>query len=861
MTTGPWDRLQALHEEGIALSASERPAFLARVARDDPQLAARLRDMLERGDSPSLLDRGVDHAARTLWADGRLPDVIGPYRIVRLLGEGGMGVVYLVERTDVGGQAALKLLRDAWISPSRRERFAAEQRVLAQLSHPGIAQLRDAGTLPDGTPWFVMEYVEGEPITSYCAARQRTVTERLRLVRQVAEAVQFAHEHAILHRDLKPSNVLVTASGAVKLVDFGIAKQLDASGEAPDRTTTGLRMMTPAYAAPEQWSGGPIGARTDLYALGVMLHELLTGRQPWSDATGTEAEQLAARLRPAPRPSEHATSPTAAPGRAAWQELDVLVGTAMHPDPERRYRTADALIRDLDHYLRGEPLEARPDSLGYRTSRFLRRNWASVSLASVLLVAGIGLSAWYAVRLDRARDVAVAEAARTARIQRFMLSLFQGDGGGAGPAESLQVRTLLDRGVREAAALDAEPLVKAELFLTLAGLQQQLGRNAEADTLITMALATRRAELGPDHPDVGSAMVALGELRIHQARLEDAAPLLRDGAALVERGLPATDPRAIAARTALGLLHQERAEWPEAIAAQEEVLHRLDLLADTSVERGHALVQLGSSHFYAGNLDASDSLNRQAMAIYRRRVGDEHPLVADALINLGAAEFERGRYAAAEGYYREAVARVERWHGADHPATASALTMLGRALNFQSRDAEATAVLSRALAVQERAFGPNHPRVASVLNDLATIAMRNGRYAEAQAMWQRTEGIYLAIHGEHHWLLGVARSNLGTVLMRQEQFAAAERYLRQAVSLFTESQGASHLNTGIARIKLGRALLGQRRWREAVAESGAGLAVLTALKEAPQGFIDAAKTDLVAAHEQLGDRAAAARFR
>lgn len=862
MTTGDaWDRLQALFDEASALSGQGREAMLHSLAASDPDLEARLRRMLASSEQPSILDRDVGDIARSAWPEPALPESIGPYRVLRLLGEGGMGVVHLVERADVGGTAALKLLRDAWISPSRRERFATEQRTLAQLSHPGIAQLRDAGTLTDGTPWFVMEYVEGEPITDYCARRGRTVSERLALVRQVAEAVQFAHGHAVLHRDLKPSNVLVTASGAVKLLDFGIAKELDAAGEARDRTATGLRVLTPAYAAPEQWNGGAVGVRTDVHALGVMLYELLVGRTPWADVSGNDAEQLAARLQPAPRPSERRDDPGAAPGRAAWSELDVLVMTAMHPDAERRYRTADALIRDIDHYQRGEPLEARPDSPAYRASRFVRRNWAAVAASTVALVAVLALSTYYAVRLARARDVAVAEAARTVRIQEFMLSLFRGDGSGAAPAESLLVRTLIDNGVREAAALDAEPLVKAELFLTLGTLQRQLGRNREADSLLEAALSIRRDLLGAAHPDVGRAMVALGELRIHQARLDDAAALIADGARILGDAVPPTDARAIAAQAALGQLHQERAEWPEAIAAQEEVLRRLDLAEDSSIDRGHALLQLGSSHFYAGALDASDSLNRMAMAVYRRHVGDRHPLVADALVNLGAAEFERGRYAAAEGYYREAVARIERWNGADHPATASALTMLGRALNFQSRDDEATAVLSRALAIQERFYGPDHPRVSSALNDLATIAMRNGRYAEAQAMWLRTEGIQRAVYGERHWLLGVARSNLGSVLMRQEKFPEAERYLRSAVALFAESQGAAHLNTGIARIKLGRALLGQRRWREAIAESEGGLKVLQALAEAPQGFVDAARTDLATAFEAVGDAERAAEFR
>lgn len=861
MTDEQWDLLQQQFEHALQLPQDERDDFLARIALTDPELAIRIHEMVSRADQTDHpLDRDLAATARDVLPRS-MPEFVGPYRMLRLLGEGGMGVVYLAERTDVGGHAALKLLRDAWLSPARRARFASEQRMLAQLTHPGIAQLHGVGLLPDGTPWFAMEYVEGEPLTRYCRERGRTVAERVRLLRAVAEAVQHAHAHAVIHRDLKPSNVLVTATGAVKLLDFGIAKQLDESAEDGEITATGLRMLTPAYAAPEQFTGGPIGLRTDVFALGALLYELLTNKQPFSDVPGTDADRIAARFVDVVRPSEHARENTVAPGRANWRELDVIVQKAMHVDPERRYRTVDALMRDLDHYLRDEPLEARPDSVGYRTRRFVRRNWQAVAATTALVTGVIGLTGYYGVRLANARDTAVAEADRTARIQQFMASLFQGGDEAAGAPDSLRVRTLLDRGVQEAVALEGDPAVQAELFVTLGGLLKQLGRVDDADSLYRRALDTRRQLNGPDHPDVAVALTGLGLLRIDQARLDDAEPLLRDAVRIVDQRLTPEDTRAIEAHAALGQLFQEQSAWPEAVAEQELVLQHLASRGDAQFQQAEAMVQLASTHFYAGELDASDSLNRLAMATFRRLRGDNHPRVADALINLGAAEFERGNYAAAEGLYREAVSRVEGWHGPDHPSTASALTMLGRALNFQTRDAEATEVLQRALAIQERHFGPNHPRVSSVLNDIATIAMRNGRYGEAERLWLRTEAIQLAVHGEHHWLLGIARSNLGTVRTRMEDYPRAERYFRQAIALFTESQGADHLNTGIARIKLGRALLAQRRWREAAEESRAGYDVLMALDQAPQGFLDAAKTDMVAAYERLGDTEQAARFR
>lgn len=854
MSDRRWDLLQDLFERATAATPAERDALLRVTATTDPELAEEVRAMLAReSDAPHPLDRQLAATAADLLTATDVPSQIGPYRLVRLLGEGGMGVVWLVERTDVGGLAALKLLRDAWVSPNRLQRFAAEQRTLARLSHPGIAQLHDAGTLPNGTPWFVMEYVEGEPITAWCQHREVPIRDRIRLLHDVTEAVQYAHAQAVIHRDLKPSNVMVTANGSIKLLDFGIAKQLDESGDAVERTVTGMRMLTPAYAAPEQYTGGPIGVHTDVFALGALGYELLTGRRPFGDIGVNDPDRLAARLVEVPRLIERVRSGEVAPGRAAWPELDAIIQTAMHPEIARRYRSADALARDLDHYLAGEPLDARPDSFGYRAGRFVRRNWQAVAGAAGLALLVIGLVTFYTLRLAAARDVAVAEAGRTARIQRFMTALFQGDDESAGAPDSLRVRTLIDRGVREAVALDGDPAVQTELFVTLAGLLQQLGRTDEADSLFQRALIEREARLGPEHPDVASTLTGLGLLRIDQARLDDAEPLLRRAVAIADRRLTTLDSRTIEAHAALGLLWQERADWPAAIAEQQAVLHQLVLRGDAPLDVADAMVQLASSHFYAGELDRSDSLNRLALTTFRRLRGDNHPTVADALINLGAAEFERGRYAAAEGYYREALSRVEAWHGPEHPTTASALTMLGRALTFQERRDEASTVLKRALEIQERSFGPDHPRVSSVLNDLATIAMQQGHFDEAERLWLRTEAIQLRVHGEHHWLLGIARSNLGTVRTRMGDMPTAERYFRQAIALFTEAQGPGHLNTGIARIKLGRALLGQRRWREATAESQAGLDILQALDEAPQGFIDAAKTDLAAAAEALNE--------
>ena len=410
MDTARLKRIQALFLEACNVTETDRHAFLQGECGGDAELFATVQAMVAedaRGDS--LLDNGVaELAGDMLGARGEsfTSREFGPYRLKQVLGEGGMGVVYLAEREDLGSLVAIKILRDAWLSPARRERFESEQRTLAQLNHPSIARLYDADTLADGTPWFVMEYVEGVPITDYARQRGCPVEELLRLFRAVCEAVQYAHGHAIIHRDLKPSNILVKAGGEIRLLDFGIAKQLESLDQAADQTRTELRLMTPAYAAPEQVRGENVGIFTDVYALGVVLYELLAGRAPFdlSNRTPGEAEKIIADQQPQ-RPSSVDTRVHA----SSWADLDVLCLTAMHKDPERRYRTVDALIRDVDHYLKGEPLEARPDTLRYRAGKFVRRNRRAV-IASVLGAAAVlGIAAFFTVRLAVARNTAQAD--------------------------------------------------------------------------------------------------------------------------------------------------------------------------------------------------------------------------------------------------------------------------------------------------------------------------------------------------------------------------------------------------------------------------------------------------------------------
>jgi serine/threonine protein kinase len=481
MDSPRWQRVQGLFHEAAGLPVERRAAYLAEACRDDDSVASDVLALLEAdARDTSFVDRGVGEAASEILGEPATSalEEFGPYRIKEVLGEGGMGVVYLAERTDLGSLVAIKVLRDAWLSPSRRERFVAEQRTLAQLNHPSIARLYDAGTLHDGTPFFVMEYVRGVPLTEYCRLHRSSVPERLRLLRAVCEATRFAHEHAVIHRDLKPSNVLVREDGSVRLLDFGIAKHLEEPGAGGETTRTAGQQMTPAYASPEQLRGERTDTQTDVYSLGVILYELLAGEHPHdlSSMTPGQAELLVAARDPE-RPSlvaaRHSASPGEGPpppGRAAWADLDVLCLTAMHRDRARRYRSVEALIRDLDHHLRSEPLEARPDSLSYRATKFLGRNRRAVAGVSLAVLIVMALTVLFVARLAAERNHANRQSAIAVAINRFLSEDLLGRSDplqGGKPAE-----TLLDAIKEAASAIDrqfqGEPQVGARLHHTIA---------------------------------------------------------------------------------------------------------------------------------------------------------------------------------------------------------------------------------------------------------------------------------------------------------------------------------------------------------------------------------------------------------
>jgi serine/threonine-protein kinase len=876
MDTLRWDRIQSVFHAAADLPKSQQRAFLESSCAGDESLISDVQALLdEDAKESSLLDRNMADVASEIFDDPASPHFpfkeFGPYRIVRMLGEGGMGVVFLAERRDLHSQVAIKILRDAWVSPTRRERFSSEQQTLAQLNHPSIARLYDADTLPDGTPLFVMEYVEGCSLVEYCAKLRCSIDERLKLFRLVCEAVEYAHGQAVIHRDLKPSNILVRNDGMVRLLDFGIAKQIEDVKIAADATRTNFRFLTPAYASPEQIRGDRVGIQSDVYSLGVIFYELLCGQLPFDVSNRTPAEAETAIIDGDPiKPSlvvqrvlreKGAGLATGSTTKAAWTDLDVLCLTAMHKDPQRRYRSVEALIRDIDHYLRGQPLEARPDTVLYRARKFAGRNRRPVAASAFVGALMLGLIIFYTLRLAKARNAALAESARTQRVEQFMQDLFQGDAESTGPADDLRVVTVLERGEKQARALDEDPEIQADLYQTLGTMYDQLGKYEQADSLLKASLAQRKTIDGPDSAKVAESLIALANLRNDQAQLEEGETFARQGLQMSKRHLPQDHPIVARATLTLGRILDNRGKYDEAIPTLEEAMRVESGPNGVPADLSATLSELANTHYYLGHYDVSKDLNERALRMDEQIYGDRNPNVAQDLTNLADIQYQWSHYTDAERLQRTAVGIMQAWYGKDHPETADDITILGKYLIAQGRAEEAIPMLRESLAALENHYGKVHPRVALAVGELGLALQHQGNLDEAEADFRRQADIYRSVYGKKNQQLGAAVANLAGVYGDRKDYAKAEQLYRDALKLYADSLPAGHLNIAIGHVRLGGVLLSDKSYSDAEAESRAGYELLMKQSTPPARWVQTARNDLLSEYDAMDQSEKAAKIR
>lgn len=842
MNPEQWRQVEPIFDRALDLDGPARRAYLDQ-ACPDPALRAEVEALLRadrisggflQGSAESLLGHP------DLEQDPALPDeiqagnVIGPYRIVRPLGEGGMGRVYLGERAD--GQfeqvVALKLIRQGRDSALVHRRFLAERQILARLAHPNIARLIDGGLTSNGVPWLAMEYVEGDQLLAWCDQRALTIEARIALFLRVAEAVRYAHQNLVVHRDLKPSNVLVDAEGGVKLLDFGIAKVLSPGrtepGEDPatPATETGLLLLTPEYAAPEQIRGEPVTTATDVYALGALLYELLSGRRAhqFDRRTPGEMERVICEQDPEPPSTVALNNAGAASSRGTlprrWYQnlrgdLDTIVLKALQKIPARRYPTVDALLDDLRAYQAGQPIRARPQSAGYRLRKFVRRHQVGVAAGLTLLIAlagGIAATLWQARATSR-------EAARAEAVKDFLLGLFQT----ADPAEArgreITARELLTRGVSKIdSALAAQPAMKEELLSDLGRIHRSLGLYGAADSLLARSAELAREIWGEESEEYAARLTEWGaasRLAGHYTRSDS---LLTVALALRERILGAGHPDVATTLTELSLAADDLGDTPRAndLARRAMEIDREHYgPTDLRVARDLELMARLHSEIEAEH-ETADSAYRAALAIYRQHRDPGHPDVLRVTNGLAANLRVLRRYAESESLHRAILGEYRKLHPDGHPDVATALYNLALVLGREQRYPEADSALLEAVNIRRRWLGENDLQTLEALSDLGVLRAENGDNAGAEIALREAADRGRASMGPSHPMTLNALGSLAIVLTRESRYREAESVLREVVA---QRRGTRAEEPALSRAltSLGHALRNLERYPEAEA--------------------------------------------
>jgi eukaryotic-like serine/threonine-protein kinase len=723
-----------------------------------------------------------------------------------------MGSVWLAVRSDgrFEGQAALKLLNAALVGRVGEERFKREGTILARLTHPHIARLIDAGVSSTGQPYLVLEHIEGRHIDRFCDEQRLGIEDRVRLFLDVQAAVAHAHASLIVHRDLKPSNVLVTDGGRVKLLDFGIAKLLE--GDTGEHAVTMLTRegdvaLTPKYAAPEQVSGGPITTATDVYALGVLLFELLTGQHP----TGTDARSAAdfvkaiantqpLRLSAAVcNPKEHTEAVLLAAARATTPDrlrrmlrgdLETILGKALKHDPAERYESVAEFADDLRRYLEHQPIAARADAAGYRAAKFVRRHrrvLAAVSIAASVLIALVG---FHTARLSTERDHARLQAVKAARVSELLTRLLTGADPYRTPdVKEPTVRNLLDVAAeRVSNELRQEPEMQVEMLTVIGRTYRRMGLHGNAVPLLERAVATGRRTLGPEHVALAHSLNELGVLYREEGNLRAAEPLLRESLAMRRRLLGSED---------------------KAVAV-------------TLVELSRVLDDSGRS-------DAAELYASESLVIRRKVFGEEHRETATSKSELGRLLMRRGDLAGAERLLRENVATTVRVLGADHPNSAAAKGSLAQVLLAKDDAAGAEALLREAAAVKQHVFGEQHPEYAQTLSLLAEARELQGRLDESQQLLEQCLRIARPHLGNEHGRVLFFATSLARVRIARGEAASTEASLRQVLKAREQLYPAGDWRIAQTQSLLGAALMARERYDEAERLMVAADAVLEAI--------------------------------
>nr|MEE4268838.1 serine/threonine-protein kinase [Candidatus Krumholzibacteria bacterium] len=846
------------------------------------------------GDSDRTLDADATLPVGEGMASSPIPGVpatIGPYRIIRRLGEGGMGEVYLADQTHpIKRLVALKIIKLGMDSRQVVARFELERQTLALMSHPNIAQVFDAGQTEQGRPYFVMEYVEGIAINAYCDARRLSTEQRLELVAEVCAGVQHAHQKAIIHRDLKPGNILITevdGKPVPKIIDFGVARATEQRElERTMFTQAGHVVGTPAYMSPEQTdpTNTDIDTRTDIYSLGVVLYELLVGFKPFDIASvysaGYDAIMKFVREQEPPRPSlrfrdggeqtteiaqRHSTEP-AKLVRTLRGDLDWILLKALEKDRSRRYETANALAMDIRRYLENQPVLASPPSAAYLTRKFVRRHRGGVAVALATALVLIAFTVTTSIQkraISQARDVAELESAKANAINNFLKDMLINSDPWSSGDHDLTVVEAMDAARADVDSIFAEQLlVAAEMHATMGQTYLGLGKLTEAEEEIRQGIAQRVAQLGNDHIDLADSYLNLSKLQRLNMVPDEGIAAAEEVVRIRKMHLPENHPDILAGYDNLAELYLSDRKFAEAdsaldLADQIVAASQVDMRQQTaSILSLRARVAAESRN----DMAEADSLSREGIRLLKAS-NPNSPLLPIYLNNMAVNQVISGDLEGAQETYQESLDLVVRLFGEDHPEYAIVRENLGGIAYRQGNYEECLANLEKVRDIRARNMGEDHPTVMRTMLNMATVANGMGNSEKAIRIYEEVLPLLTEVNGEVHLDTATTLRNLALALKDAGRYSEAEKVIARARPIFVELFGESHSKVALVDGDLGVVRMHQGRWSEAETLTLSSLEMFEETLEREDPRIQKAAVLLVKIYEELGRPEEAARYR